>query len=352
LFEKHDKQRFELTAISFGRHTTGAMRERLTQAFDRFIDVQNLTDRDVAKLITDLEIDIAVDLKGYTQDSRPGILAHRPAPVQVNYLGYPGTMGAEYIDYLLADRYLIPAEHQPYYTEKIVYLPDSYQVNDSKRAIAEDTPTRAEAGLPESGFVFCCFNHNYKITPFMFEIWMRLLANVPDSVLWLFEDNPFVANHLKKAAQLSNIAPERLVFAPRVKLDAHLARQKLADLFLDTLPYNAHTTTSDALWAGLPVVTCMGNAFAARVAGSLLHAIGLPELVTENLQDYEALALKLATNPALLAEIKAKLAKNRLTYPLFNADRFRRHIEAAYLMMWERSQRGEAPVSFAVPPIE
>jgi predicted O-linked N-acetylglucosamine transferase (SPINDLY family) len=298
-----------------------------------------------------LEVDIAIDLKGYTTDSRPGILAFRFAPVQVNFLGYPGTMGADYMDYILADQQVIPPAHHAYYTEKVVYLPDTYQVNDSKRRIAECTPARSEVGLPDSGFVFCCFNNNYKITPDIFERWMRLLGHVEGSVLWLLEDNAVAARNLRREAEIRGVVPKRLVFAPRVKLDDHLARHRLADLFLDTLPINAHTTASDALWAGLPVVTCLGTTFAGRVAASVLNAVGLPELVAHSLEEYEALALKLATDAGLLVEIKAKLARNRETCALFDTDRFRRHIEAAYVTMWERYQRGEPPASFAVEAI-
>lgn len=352
LFELHDKSRFELIAISFGVNDHSEMRHRLEQAFDQFIDVSAKSDAEIASLIKNLEIDIALDLKGYTTDYRAGIFAYRPAPVQVNYLGYPGTMASSYIDYIIADRVVIPPEHQAYYTEKVVYLPESYQVNDSKRVISNYTPSRAEVGLPESGFVFCCFNNNFKITPQVFDCWMRLLHKVEGSVLWLLATNPVTAVNLKNEAKQRGIAEDRLIFASRIKLDEHLARQCLADLFLDTLIYNAHTTTSDALWAGLPVVTCMGNSFASRVAGSLLNAIGLPELISYSLEEYEALALKLATHLEQLTAIKAKLVQNRLSYPLFNTQRFTRHIESAYITMWERSQRAEPPISFSVPTIE
>ena len=352
LFEAHDKQRFEITAISFGPDAKGDMRGRLQHSFNQFVDVRRTSDRAVAHILRAREIDIVVDLKGFTNDCRTGILSHRPAPIQVNYLGYPGTMGADYIDYILADLHVIPPEQEAFYTEKVVYLPDTYQVNDSKRRIAERTPTRAEVGLPDTGFVFCCFNNNYKILPDIFDIWMRLLSKVTGSVLWLLEDNPAASHNLRREAEQRAVAPQRLVFAPRMKLDEHLARHRLADLFLDTLPYNAHTTASDALWAGLPVLTCMGSAFAGRVAGSLLNAVGLPQLITRSVEDYEALALKLATTPTMLSEIRAKLAQNRTTYPLFDTERFRRHIESAYITMWERYQRGEPPASFAVHPIQ
>lgn len=349
LFEAHDAARFELTAVSFGPDTKDSMRERLRRAFPRFLDVQERSDRAVASALRELEIDIAVDLKGFTANSRTGILALRAAPVQVNYLGYPGTMGAPYIDYLIADRHVIPPGHDVHYTERIVRLPDAYQVNDSKRRIADASPTRTEAGLPEAGFVFCCFNSNYKITPEIFAVWMRLLERVPGSVLWLLEANAAASENLRREARRRDIAPERLIFAPPVAADQHLARHRLADLFLDTRPVNAHTTASDALWTGLPLVTCTDDAFAGRVAASLLHAAGLSELVAHDLADYERMALELATAPALLTEMRARLAQNR-THPLFDTDRYRRHLEAAYTAMWERYQRGLPPESFAVEP--
>jgi predicted O-linked N-acetylglucosamine transferase (SPINDLY family) len=348
LFERHDHGRFEVLGISFGMDDRSDLRRRLIASFEQFHDVQGKTDREVAELLREHQVDIAVDLKGYTQDARPEILAHRPAPIQVNYLGYPGTMGADFIDYVIADKIVLPFDQQAFYSEKIVHLPDSYQVNDSKRKIAERVPTRREAGLPENGFVFCCFNNNYKIAPQVFDTWMRLLQQVPGSVLWLLADNASAENNLRKEAQARGVNPARLIFAARLKLDEHLARHRLADLFLDTLPYNAHTTASDALWVGLPVLTCQGRTFAARVAASLLCAVGLEELVTHNLADYEALALRLATEPSLLHDIRRKLAQNKQTHPLFDTGRFCRHIEAAYQEMWETWQRGEAPRSFAV----
>ncbi len=351
LFETHDRARFEITAISFGRDDTSDMRQRLERAFDRFIEMRGKSDREVALLLKALEIDIAVDLTGYTKDGRAGILAFRPAPVQVNYLGYPGTMGADFIDYILADPVIIPEDQQRFYSEKIAYLPDTYQPNDSKRRIAEPTPTRGEAGLPETGFVFCSFNNSFKITPPVFDIWMRLLRQVQGSVLWLLEDNETALRNLRREAEQRGVAKDRLVFAPRLAMEDHLARHRLADLLLDTLPYNAHTTASDALWTGLPVVTCLGAGFAARVAGSLLNAVGLPELVTRSRAEYEALALALARDKDRLTSIRAKLAQNRGVFPLFDAERFRRHIESAFETMWQRSQRGEPPASFAVAPI-
>jgi predicted O-linked N-acetylglucosamine transferase (SPINDLY family) len=303
-------------------------------------------------LLKELEIDIAVDLKGYTGGSRPGILSFRPAPVQVAYLGYPGTMGARHIDYLLADGFVIPPEQERFYSEKIVRLPDSYFPCDTGRAIAEATPSRAEAGLPETGFVFCCFNSVYKLTPAVFDIWMRLLGQVDGAVLWLLGDSETVIRNLRQEAAARGVAPERLVFARRLPVPEHLARHRLADLFLDTVPCNAHTTASDALWAGLPVLTCPGTALAARVAGSLLQAIGLPELIAPDLAAYEATALALARDADRLAALKARLSGNRTTTPLFDSGRLRRHLEQAYATMWTRAERGEAPSAFAVTPIE
>jgi predicted O-linked N-acetylglucosamine transferase (SPINDLY family) len=305
----------------------------------------------VAQWLRAREIDIVVDLKGFTYESRAGILSLKAAPVQVNFLGYPGTLGAEYMDYVVGDEVVIPAGEGEHYAEHVVYLPGSYQVNDGKRAIAERTPTRGELGLPERGFVFCSFNNNYKITPGMFDVWMRLLKGVEGSVLWLLEGNAAAPGNLRREAQARGVAGERLVFARRAPLAEHLARQRVADLFLDTLPCNAHTTASDALWAGLPVLTCLGGTFAGRVAGSLLRAVGLPELVTGSVGEYEAKALWLAREPEAMGEVRAKLAANRGTSALFDAGRFARHLEAAYVTMWERAERGEPPQGFTVAPL-
>ncbi|HWX89889.1 MAG TPA: hypothetical protein VNY75_06260, partial [Rhizomicrobium sp.] len=348
LIEHHDRSRFEVTAISFGRDDGSALRIRLMKGFDRFEDVRAKSDAEVAALLRGGEFDIAVDLKGHTEGARPGILAHRPCPVQVNYLGYPGTIAAPWLDYIVSDAVVLPFDHQPFYSEKIVHLPHCYQVNDSMRAIAAETPTRAEAGLPADGFVFCCFNAAWKITPSMFDVWMRLLAKVEFSVLWLLEDNDAMPGHLCAAAAARGIDPARLVFAPRAPSAAHLARHRLADLFLDTLPYNAHTTASDALWAGLPVLTCLGTQFDGRVAASLLQTIGLSELVTHTMKDYEVLALALARDPARLAALRARLAANRRSSPLYDTDRFRVSLEAAYLRMVEISRNNGSPESFTV----
>ena len=351
VFEQHNRQEFETFAISFGPDNRGEMRMRLEGAFDHFIDVQSQNDADAGRLLRALEIDIAVDLMGFTGDSRTAIMAQRPAPIQVNYLGYPGTMGASYIDYLIADPVLIPSSQQKNYTEKIAYLPNSFIPNDGlKRSISGRPFSRAEFGLPEAGFVFCCFNNAFKLNPHLFETWMKILKTVTGSVLWLSDTNATAVSNLKKEAAATGINPDRLIFAKRLPSSAdHLARHRLADLFLDTLPYNAHTTASDALWAGLPVLTQIGETFAGRVAASLLTAIGLPELITTTQKAYENLAIELATNSDKLTAIKSKLANNRLTTPLFDTRLFTRHIEAAYTAMYERLQAGLPPEHICVP---
>jgi protein O-GlcNAc transferase len=352
LFERHDKDRFALYAFDNGWDDGSSLRARINRACDEVVDIAGLDDLAAANAIKRREIDILVDLNGYFGSDRTGVFAFKPAPVQVNYLGFPGTMGADYMDYIIADAVVIPPEQRAFYTEKVVYLPDAYQANDTKRRLAERAPTRGEFGLPDRAFVFCCFNNTYKITPDVFDIWMRLLGRVEGSVLWLLRHNEVTPRNLRKRAQQRGIAPERLVFATGIPLEEHLARHRLADLFLDTLPYNAHTTGNDALWAGLPLVTCEGSTFPGRVASSLLQAVGLPELIAGSLAEYEELASKLAQDSALRASLKAKLARNRGACALFDAERFARHIEAAYTVMWERARRGEPPESFAVPRIE
>jgi predicted O-linked N-acetylglucosamine transferase (SPINDLY family) len=348
LFELHDRSQFEIVGFSFGPTANDEIRQRLEKSFDQFIEVGSKSDVEVAKLSRDFNIDIAVDLKGFTKDGRTGIFAHRAAPIQVNYLGYPGTLGTDYIDYIIADKTLIPPQSQQFYSEKVVYLPNSYQVNDRKRIISERQFTRQELGLPENSFVFCCFNNNYKILPATFDGWMRILKSVDGSVLWLFKDNPWAVENLKKEAQKRGIDGQRLVFAEHMPLSEHLARHRQADLFLDTLPYNAHTTTSDALWAGLPVLTQMGGSFASRVAASLLNAIGLPELITSAQEEYEALAIELAMNPKKLSDIKYKLEINRFTAPLFDTPLFTKNIEAAYIKMMERYYADLEPDHIAI----
>lgn len=330
LFERHDRNRFEVSAYAFGPDDGSTMRARLVKAFDRFEDVRGLGDAEVARLLRERETDIAIDLNTHTHGARPGIFALKPAPVQVNYLVYPGTSGASYMDYILADAVVLPPGQQPFFSEKIVHLPHCYQANDATRLVAP-APPRGELGLPEDGFVFCCLSNGWKITAPLFDIWMRLLEQVPGSVLWLL-DGP-QRDTLKAEATARGIAPARLVFAPKAPPEVHLARHQAADLFLDTLPYDAHTSASDALWAGLPLVTCTGKAFQGRVAASLLEAIGLPELIAPDLARYETLALDLAREPALLRATREKLARNRLTMPLYDSARFRRDIEAAYEAM-------------------
>jgi len=343
LFEQHDRTRFEVTAFSFGPRHHDEMRRRLTQAFDRFLEVGDRSDLDVALLSREVGIDIAVDLKGFTEGARPRIFHHRAAPLQVNYLGYPGSLAAPFIDYLIADAIVIPPRTRQDYAEKIAYLPHSYQPNDRKREIAARSFAREELALPPEAFVFCCFNSAYKITPGTFDAWMRILASVNGSVLWLLADSTTLAANLRREADARGIPGSRLVFAPRLPVAEHLARYRAADLFLDTYPYNAHTTASDALWAGLPMVTRSGDSFAARVAASLLGAVGLPELVTVTSQDYEALAIELASNRSRLAQIKERLWQSRGTAPLFDTERYTRHLEDAYTRMYERYLRGEAP---------
>src|SRR6516164_1450713 len=351
LFELHDRSRFEVVGVSYGVDDGSDTRRRLVEAFDQFHDVAQRSDREVAQLLLDLDVDIAVDLKGHTQHGRPAILACRPAPVQVSYLGYPATMGVDFIDYVLADRIVLPFDQQQSYSEMIVHLPNCYQINDSKREIAAETPTRGAVGLPETGFVFCSFNNSYKLTPQFFEVWMRLLRQVEGSVLWLLGTSEAATRNLRNEASARAVDPSRLVFAPKSEMPKHLARHRLADLFLDNLPVNAHTAASDALWVGLPVLTCMGESFVGRVAASLLSAAGVPELITRSLDEYEALALKLATDPTLIAAIRQKLDRNRDTCPLFDTDRLRRDIERAYVTMWDMARRGEPPRSFAVDAI-
>jgi protein O-GlcNAc transferase len=347
LFELHDRSRFEIVGVALGGDDGSEIRARVAKAVDRFVDVGALGDRGAAELLRGLDVDILVDLNGHTQGARPEILSHRPAPVQVNYMGYPGTMGADFIDYIIADKTVLPFDQQAFYPEKIVHLPDTYWVCDTKRTIGA-SPSRREALLPDSGFVFCCFNSNRKITAAMFDVWTRLLRAVPDSVLWLKTPNDAAVVNLRREAAARDVSPSRLVFAGDVPADVHLARHALADLFLDTVPYNAHATASDALWAGLPVVTCLGQTFPGRVAASQLRAAGLPELVANSMDEYEALALRLAGEPALLTSYRNRLVQNRRSAALFNTDLFRRNIEAAYAQMWTIGECGEVARTFAV----
>ncbi len=350
MLERHDRSRFEITGLSFGPEQNSPIRKRITSAFERFVDVRSQNDETVADLIRRLEIDVAVDLMGFTANMRPSVMARRPAPIQVNYLGYPATMGARYMDYILADATVIPKQGFEFYTENVVWLPDTYYPYDDRRVTSDRTRTRRECGLPDDAFVFCCFNNSYKITPEMFDIWMRLMRATPRSALWLLEANSKASANLQMEAEKRGVSPQRLIFASRELAAEHLERHRHADLFLDTLPYNAHTTACDALWTGVPVVTCQGTTFAGRVAASVLKAAGLCELVTTSLAEYEGLALRLASDPALLATLKEKTARTRHLCPLFNTDRFRRHVEQAYTIMVESHRRGDAPTSFSVPP--
>jgi predicted O-linked N-acetylglucosamine transferase (SPINDLY family) len=351
LFEKHDRTRIEPYGISLGPEEHAGIALHIEAAFDHFVHARGFNDSEVAGLLRRHEIDIAVDLMGFTGYSRTGIFAMQPCPVQVHYLGFPATMGADYVDYIIADRFVVPPGRETDYAEEVVRLPDTFQANESFRSTAARTPARAELGLPERGTVFCSFSKSAKITPAMFGVWMEILREVRDGVLWLWGGNASLQASLQREALERGIGASRLVIAPGVPYADHLARLRCADVGLDTLPFNGGATVSDALWAGVPVVTCPGDAFAARMAGSLLHAVGMPELVTTSLEDYKTLAIRLGNEPQLLAQTKDKLARNRATHPLFDADRFRRHIEAAYEIMWQRSQRGEPPASFSVEAI-
>jgi predicted O-linked N-acetylglucosamine transferase (SPINDLY family) len=343
LFELHDRARFEVFGFSHGRSPDDAMRRRLRRGFDRFIEVADKSDRAIAAIARDLEIDIAIDLGGHTGQSCLGVLAHNPAPVSVHFLGYPGTLGASFVDYLIADPIVVPSEQRQFYTERIAYLPDTCQVNDRQRVIADRTFTRAELGLPAGGFVYCCFNGSYKIEPTVFDVWMRLLRRVEGSVLWLVADNDAVPANLRREAVVRGVSGDRVVFAPRIPLADHMARHRAADLFLDTFYFNAHTTASAALWAGLPVLTCRGETYASRIGASVLTAIGLPELVAGSSAEYEALAFDLATQPKKLGTIRRKLEEHRLTYPLFDSPRFARNIENVYTQILTRARDGLPP---------
>jgi protein O-GlcNAc transferase len=345
VFESHDRGRFHLIAFSFGPDTQDEMRKRLLSAFDEFIDVRTKSSREIAQISRDLGIDIAVDLMGFTRNQRSEIFAHRAAPIQVSYLGYPGTLGTSYIDYILADRTVIPDKNRRHYAERVSYLPDSYfptsyQIEEHPGRIVDPQSRRVELGLPPVGFVFCCFNNRYKITPAVFDIWMRLLSRVEGSVLWLLQDDEVCVRNLRQEAQARGVNEARLIFAPRASSASHLARHGVADLFLDTLPCNAHTTAADALWMGVPVLTRIGEAFASRVAASLLNAVGLPELITTTAEQYEAAAIALAKDPERLARLKDKLNRNRLTAPLFNPELLTQHLEQAFVQMYERYQQG------------
>jgi len=347
LFEHHDRTRFAVSGFDNSREDGSAMRGRVLAAFDKLVPIQTLSDHDAADLITGERIDILVNLNGYFGALRMGVFAHRPAPLQVNYLGFPGSLGADYMDYILADSEVIPGGEEQFYSEKVVRLPGSYQINDGGRS-RPALSTRAAHGLKATDFVFCHFNVSYKITPEMFALWLRLLEQVPSSVLWLLESNALFAANVGREIMRAGVDPTRVVFAKEMENSAHVSRLALADLFLDSLPYNAHTTASDALWAGLPLITCRGEAFAGRVAASLLRAVGLPELITDSLEEYESLALKLAKDPTLLQSYRDRLTRDPARLPLFDTARTTRHIEAAYEEMMARWTKDMAPEGFAV----
>ena len=350
VFEKHSKSDFEIYAYSYGPNTNDCMRKRLTAAVDKFHNVRQLSDFDIAALARDHEIDIAVDLKGYTQNTRLGIFAFKAAPIQISYIGYPGSLGAPFIDYIIADPVVIPRAYESAYAEKIIFLPHSYQANDDMRPIANTVYSRSQLGLPADAFVLCCFNNSYKIIPCEFDIWMRVLSQIEGSVLWLLEANKWVSQNLRSAAQARGIDPSRLIFAPKLAHDEHLARHSCADLFIDTFNVNAHTTASDALWAGLPLVTKAGKGFAARVAASLLTAIGLPELIVETEAAYEALILDLARSPQQLQAVTKKLAQNRRTSPLFDAALLTNHLDTGYRAAYQRWAEQKPPAHIRVGP--
>jgi predicted O-linked N-acetylglucosamine transferase (SPINDLY family) len=343
VLEQHDASRFEVYAFDNGWDDRSEIRRRINAAVHEMIEIRRLSDASALAAIRERQIDVLVNLNGYFGGQRTQLFANRAAPIQVNYLGFPGTLGASYMDYIIADRHVIPETHKPFYNEKVIYLPDCYQANDSKRKIAANAPNRLECGLPESGFVFCCFNNSYKILADVFDRWMRILSQVDHSVLWLLSDIGETKANLQREASARNIDPQRLIFAKRVPPADHLARHAVADLFVDTVPCNAHTTASDALWAGLPILTCTAETFSGRVAASLLNSIGLPELITTTLEDYEHLAVDLALNSERLARLKDRLGRNRSTAPLFNTKLFTRHLETAYVAMFDRYRAGSKP---------
>jgi predicted O-linked N-acetylglucosamine transferase (SPINDLY family) len=349
VLERHDRAKFEVVGFSFGPDSKDPVRQRIRAACDAFLDVRTLADREVAQHARNMGIDIAVDLKGHTRGSRGGIFALRAAPVQVSYLGFPGTSGASYMDYLLADSTVVPEHLQSGYTERIIFLPGSYQANDGRLEISDRRFSRRELGLPDQGFVFCCFNNVFKITPAVFAIWIRILQRVPGSVLWLLQDNPFATANLRREATARGVDEQRLVFAERMTLPLHLARHAAADLFLDTMPYGAHTTASDALWAGLPVLTRTGESFASRVAASLLTTLELPELIAQDAQTFEDTAVCLATNPVRLDLLRKRLWQSRRATPVFDSGVFARQLEAAFRTVYELHQQGLPPASVFIP---
>jgi len=351
VIEHHDRSRFDIVGVAWGRRADGPMRARLDSAFGSFMDATDMSDADIARRLRDGGVDIAVDLTGHTGSQRTEIFTRRAAPIQVNYLGFPATMGTREIDYMVADEFLIPPELEGAYSERIVYLPECFQANDDRRFIDPRTPTRSALGLPESGFIWCSFHGIYKFNPALFDIWTRLVRGVPGSVLWLVGGNSIVEDNLRREAEIRGLDPQRVIFASQLPYAQHLARLQLADLCLDTFPFNGGATTSDALWAGVPVVTCAGRSFAARMSGSLLHTLGMPELVARSLAEYEQLASQLASDRERLAGLRAQLAQRRATSPLFDTARFCRHLEAAYTAMRQRHADGLPPASLKISPL-
>ena len=348
MLELHDKSKFDLFGFSFGPNKNDTMRKRVAKCFNKFLDVRLKSDDEIVQISRNLKIDIAIDLKGITTDERFGIFINRCAPIQVSFLGYPGTSGAKFIDYIIADKTLIPEENQKYFTEKIIYMPNSYQPNDSTKEISEKKMARENFDLPKNSFVFCCFNQNYKITPSIFNIWMKLLKKKQQSVLWLIKDSNEGVINLKNEAKKRGINPDRIIFANRMSVSEHLCRHRLADLFIDTFPYSAHTTCSDSLWSGLPVVTLMGNSFASRVSGSLLRAVGLNNLITKTVTKYENLILELANNPKKLKNIRKKLENNKFKVPLFDTKTYIKNLESSYTKIYQTYHEDKLPKNIFV----
>jgi len=340
MLESHDRTHFEIVGFQLERRPSDSMQQRLVRALDTFIDVSSLSDREVVAAARARKIDIAIDLMGYTKGARSGIFALRAAPIQASYIGYPGTMGSTCFDYIIGDAVVIPDHHRASYTEKICYLPNTYQANDRTLAISDKPFTKRAEGLPETGIVFCCFNNTHKITPDVFDSWMRILTRVDGSVLWLYGSNATATNNLRREAEARGVSASRLVFAERLPLDGYLARHRLADIVVDTFHYGGHGTASNALWAGVPLVSRIGNTFASRVPASLLTAVGLPDLIAEDTEQYEKIAISLASQPRELAEVKDRLVQNRLSYPLFDTVRFTRNLEAGYRAMIANLERG------------
>ncbi len=351
VFERHDRRRFETIGIPLREDERSPTARRVRAGFERWIPASARSEETLARLIAELNVDIAVDLMGYTGEHRAGLFAHRPAPLQVNYLGFPATTGSPHIDYLIADEFLIPDERQRDYSECIAYLPECFQANDDRKLAAPDAPTREQAHLPAEGFIWCSFHSTYKLNPSLFDIWARLLLAVPGSALWLLGGRPETEDNLRRESLSRGVDPKRLIFAQGEPYPRHLARLPLADLCLDTYPFNGGATTSDALWAGVPVVTCSGSSYASRMSGSLLTALGLSTLVASSLEEYERLALQLALDPRRLEGTRTALVQQKTVSPLFDTDRFRRHLEAAFIAMVDRRRIGLPPATFRVPPI-